>query len=72
MARHLMLPSAAMGRNVHLWTYGHFGAPVIVFPTAAGFAHEWQAQGMIDVLAPLLAAGISFFVHAVETFDSGQ
>ena len=57
MARHLMLPSAAMGRNVHLWTYGHFGAPVIVFPTAAGFAHEWQSQGMVDVLAPLLAAG---------------
>lgn len=57
MGRHLMLPSPAMGRQVHLWTYGHFGAPVIVFPTAAGFAHEWQAQGMVDVLAPLLAAG---------------
>jgi esterase/lipase superfamily enzyme len=57
MARHLMLPSPAMGRNVHLWTYGHFGAPVIVFPTAAGFAHEWQAQGMVDVLTPLLARG---------------
>ncbi|MEQ1568090.1 MAG: alpha/beta hydrolase-fold protein [Myxococcota bacterium] len=57
MARHLMLPSPAMGRNVHLWTYGHFGAPVIVFPTAAGFAHEWQSQQMIDALAPLLGAG---------------
>jgi esterase/lipase superfamily enzyme len=57
MARHLMLPSPAMGRDIHLWTYGHFGAPVVVFPTAAGFAHEWQAQGMIDVLTPLLAAG---------------
>jgi esterase/lipase superfamily enzyme len=57
MARHLMLPSPAMGRNVHLWTYGHFGAPVVVFPTAAGFAHEWQSQGMVDALAPLLAAG---------------
>lgn len=57
MARHLMLPSPAMGRDIHLWTYGHFGAPVLVFPTAAGFAHEWQAQGMIDALAPLLAAG---------------
>lgn len=57
MARHLMLPSPAMGRQVHLWTYGHFGAPVVVFPTAAGFAHEWSAQGMLDVLQPLLAAG---------------
>src|SRR5574337_1045558 len=57
MARHLMLPSPAMERNVHVWTYGHFGMPVLVFPTAAGFAHEWHAQGMVDVLEPLLAAG---------------
>lgn len=57
MARHRMLPSPAMGRDMHVWTYGHFGAPVIVFPTAAGFAHEWQAQGMIDVLQPFLASG---------------
>lgn len=57
MARHLMLPSASMGRDVHLWTYGNFGMPIIVFPTAAGFAHEWQAQGMVEALQPLLAAG---------------
>lgn len=57
MAGHLMLPSKAMGRDVHLWTYGHFGAPVIVFPTAAGFAHEWHAQGMVDALAHLIGSG---------------
>jgi len=55
--RYLRIPSPAMGRDVHLWTYGHFGPPVIVFPTAAGFAHEWQSQGMIEALAPLLRAG---------------
>ena len=55
--RYMQLPSQAMGRPVHLWCYGHFGLPVIVFPSAAGFAHEWQAQGMIDTLKPLLAAG---------------
>ncbi len=57
MGRHLLLPSPAMGRDMHLWAYGQFGAPVIVFPTAAGFAHEWDRQGMIDVLAPLVNAG---------------
>ena len=55
--RYLRIPSHDLGRDVHLWTYGHFGPPVIVFPTAAGFAHEWQAQGMIDALAPWLYAG---------------
>lgn len=57
MGRHLVLPSESMGRHVHLWTYGHFGLPVIVFPTAAGFAHEWGNQGMVDALAPLLGSG---------------
>ncbi|MCB9677250.1 MAG: esterase family protein [Alphaproteobacteria bacterium] len=46
-----------MGRNMHLWRFGHFGMPVIVFPTAAGFAHEWKSQGMIDALADLIGAG---------------
>jgi esterase/lipase superfamily enzyme len=52
-----LLDSPSLGRKVHLWSYGHFGPPVLVFPSAAGFAHEWQAQGMIDVLAPWLEAG---------------
>ena len=55
--RYLQLPSSAMGRKVHLWCYGHFGPPVVIFPSAAGFAHEWQQQGMIKVLQPLLTAG---------------
>ncbi len=50
-------PSEAMGRDMHVWRYGWWGAPVLVFPSAAGFAHEWQKEGMIDALAPLLQAG---------------
>jgi esterase/lipase superfamily enzyme len=46
-----------MGRQVHLWAYGHFGPPVVVFPSAAGFAHEWDKQGMLKVLAPLILGG---------------
>ena len=54
---HQLLEGGPIGRNVHLWSFGHFGQPVIVFPTAAGFAHEWKAQGMIDALADLLGRG---------------
>ena len=56
-SRHLMLPSQSMGRSVHVWCFGHFGHPVVVFPSAAGFAHEWQAQGMVEALEPMLRAG---------------
>jgi esterase/lipase superfamily enzyme len=49
--------SPQLGRGVSLWSYGHWGPPLIAFPTAAGFAHEWEAQGMLEALAPLLDGG---------------
>lgn len=54
---HRMIPSQSMGRNVHCWFYGSWGLPVIVFPSAAGFAHEWEAQGMIEALSDFIYAG---------------
>ena len=56
-ARYQRVPSQLLGRSVHLWTYGWFGHPVLVFPSAAGMAHEWQASGAIEALAPLIEAG---------------
>ncbi len=55
--RHQLIDSPELGRKVHIWTFGWWGMPVVVFPSAAGFAHEWQAQGMIDTLGPWLRAG---------------
>ncbi|MEM8964060.1 MAG: alpha/beta hydrolase-fold protein [Acidobacteriota bacterium] len=46
-----------MGRPMHVWCFGHFGAPILVFPSAAGFAHEWDRQGMVETLAPLINRG---------------
>ncbi len=56
-ARHLLLESPALARRVHVWAFGEVGMPLIVFPSNAGIAHEWQRAGMIDALAPLLAEG---------------
>jgi esterase/lipase superfamily enzyme len=57
VGRHEMLEGGPMGRNIHMWSFGHFGQPLIVFPSAAGFAHEWKAQGMIEALADLIGRG---------------
>src|SRR5690606_32976777 len=54
---HELLPGRVMGRPMHLWRYGHFGKPLLVFPTAAGFAHEWAAHDMVAALAELLDGG---------------
>lgn len=53
---HQLLDSPAMGRRVHLWTFGDAGRPLVVFPSNAGVAHEWQKAGMINAIAPLIAA----------------
>ncbi|MBL9038944.1 MAG: hypothetical protein JNG84_10545 [Archangium sp.] len=56
-ARHVLLESPALGRRAHVWCFGDVGRPVIVFPSNAGVAHEWQQSGMVEALGPLLAAG---------------
>lgn len=55
--RHELVPSEVLDRPVHLWCYGHWGAPVLVFPTAAGMAHEWEVQSMVQTLAGLINGG---------------
>ena len=55
--RHELIYSEAMGRRMNVWCFGHWGAPLLVFPSAAGFAHEWDAQGMVETLAPLIYGG---------------
>lgn len=55
--RHELIQSTAMGRRMNVWCFGHFGTPLLVFPSAAGFAHEWDVQGMVETLEPLIAGG---------------
>ena len=55
--RHELIHSQAMGRRMNVWCFGHWGTPLLVFPSAAGFAHEWDAQGMVETLAPLIYGG---------------
>jgi esterase/lipase superfamily enzyme len=54
---HVLLPSRFMDRRMHLWCFGHYGAPLVVFPSASGMAHEWEAHGMIETLADLIEGG---------------
>ena len=38
--------------------YGHFGAPLLAFPTAAADFEEFERQGMVEALAPFIEGGI--------------
>ena len=49
--------SPRVERDIRLVRWGHFGAPVLLFPTAGGDAEECERFLMIRALQPLLEAG---------------
>lgn len=49
--------SERLGGQITLVRWGHWGTPVLVFPTAGGDAEEVERQGLIDACSELLAAG---------------
>ena len=57
LRKHELIACHGMGRRMHLWRYGHFGPPLLVFPSASGMAHEWEAQGMVEALADFIDDG---------------
>ena len=49
--------SPRLEQEIGLVRYGHYGRPVLLFPTAGGDAHEAERQGLIQACAGLLAEG---------------
>ena len=49
--------SSNVGQEVQLVRWGHFGAPVLLFPTAGGDAEEIERFKLIAALRPLIDAG---------------
>ena len=49
--------SGRLHRDISLVRWGHYGQPVLVFPTAGGDAEEIERMQLIGVLGPLLADG---------------
>jgi esterase/lipase superfamily enzyme len=49
--------SPRVGQEVQLVRWGHFGTPVLLFPTAGGDAEEVERFHMIRVLEPLIDGG---------------
>ena len=49
--------SDSLQRNIEYKTYGTQGRGVLVFPSQDQRFYEWEDNGMIDVLAPMIEAG---------------
>jgi esterase/lipase superfamily enzyme len=51
--------------------YGHWGRPLLVFPSQQGERWDWEERGMIDALRGLLEGG-RIKVYCVDSYDSGS
>jgi esterase/lipase superfamily enzyme len=51
-----------------LAAYGHWGRPLIAFPSEGGDAWEWDRHGLVHALGPLLDAG-RLKLYCVPSFD---
>jgi esterase/lipase superfamily enzyme len=50
--------------------YGHYGRPVLVFPTEGGPAREFADRGMVGAVGDLIEAGRAK-LYCVDSFDAG-
>ncbi len=61
--------SPALGREMALKVYGHWGAPFIVFPCSRGRYFDYEGMGMIAAIAPFIDTGrIKLF--CVDSLDN--
>jgi esterase/lipase superfamily enzyme len=63
----LRSPDGARGM---LAAYGHYGRPVLMFPSESGHATEFADRGMVAAVADLIEAG-RVKVYGVDSFDGG-
>ncbi|MFN8609328.1 MAG: alpha/beta hydrolase-fold protein [Vulcanimicrobiota bacterium] len=60
--------SQVLNKQMPVAIYGHFGVPVVVFPTADQDFEEYERQGMIETLGPFINQGMVklFCVSAIN------
>ncbi|HSK25329.1 MAG TPA: alpha/beta hydrolase-fold protein [Jiangellales bacterium] len=61
--------SPAIGADGRVVTYGHWGRPVIVFPSEQGRAWDFENNGMVGAVADLVEGGRAK-LYCVDSFDA--
>lgn len=67
--RHFTLPSLAVGRDVNVLAFGHYGTPMIAFPSGGGQYFDFEDNGMVAAVAHLIEAG-KLKLYCPESLDN--
>ena len=62
--RHVTLHSDGLG----VLAYGHYGRPLLAFPSKQGHCHDYEDTGMVDAIAGLIDAG-RVKLYCVDAMD---
>ena len=63
--------SAALGAAGSVIRYGHWGRPVLVFPSERGRATDFENNGMVGAVADLIDAG-RLKLYCVDSYDAAS
>jgi esterase/lipase superfamily enzyme len=55
--RYEKIYSPAIGREIEILAFGHYGEPVIAFPSGGGRYFDFESNGMIGAISHLIEAG---------------
>jgi esterase/lipase superfamily enzyme len=69
--RHRAIEAPAIGCTGDVIAYGHWGRPVLAFPSEQGPCWQYEERGMVDAIGPLLDAG-RVKLYCVDSFDAGS
>ena len=67
--REVSIHAPAIGADGTVLAYGHWGRPVLAFPSEQGPAWQYEERGMVAALDELLDAG-RIKLYCVSSFDS--
>jgi len=65
------LAAPSLGGSGQVVGYGHYGRPVLVFPSEAGRSHDYENNGMVGAVAGLIDAG-RVKLYCVDSYDEGS
>jgi esterase/lipase superfamily enzyme len=71
MSGHVQLHSPAIGAAGNVVIHGHYGRPVLVFPSERGSAWDYEQEGMVAAVGDLVAGGRAK-LYCVDAFDAGE
>ncbi len=66
-----MLHSPAIGAPGEMIAYGHFGRPVLAFPSEQGRCWDYEDRGMIGAIQPLIDEG-RVKMYCVDSYDASS